>query len=61
MIKNTIKNMFNLEISSKKIVSIAAENNFFEYECLALRIPRKENYKDNLNQLLYFLKVLYLF
>ena len=56
MIKNTIKNMFNLEISSKKIVSIAAENNFFEYECLALRIPRKENYKDKFESTVVFSK-----
>ena len=46
MLSDMIKENMNINISSSKIVRIAEENKLFEYEFLALRIPRKRNTND---------------
>lgn len=46
MLSDMIKENMNINISSSKIVRIAEENKLFEYEFLALRIPRKINTND---------------
>ncbi|WP_295157366.1 hypothetical protein [uncultured Brachyspira sp.] len=43
MLSDMIKESMNIYIGSSKIVRIAEENKLFEYEFLALRIPRKRN------------------
>ncbi|WP_300370022.1 hypothetical protein [Brachyspira sp.] len=46
MLSDMIKEIMNINIGSSKIVRIAEENKLFEYEFLALRIPRKRNTND---------------
>ena len=59
MLSDMIKENMNINISSSKIVRIAEENKLFEYEFLALRIPRKRNTNDKFASTVIFSILLY--